>query len=695
MAGITPLIKKLNPNGSLVTMQSAGEDLTFTNGNPSKKMYFSKYALLEIPNIEAPVNGANNIQFNSVEGHFTKGLSTATPAPEGDRVDLAESLQNYLMNIETLIIRSERYDVQADRTVSERLFFKWLKEIGAIRYREAVVGEKNDNITDAKFVEEDNNDDSVSGDLYNRVIKYVGELDMEGNQIYSANAYKELYFYVPAQNGSTPVVMFDTISDDNYSEGMTIKSSTLANSEFIQGRDADDEPTIAGLSVQAFYDMDVPLSGYDYTMNGVANDIWFSALAPNGPDAYFTDIAFNDPTNDTIVRTNTSTSETITYKRSRLDGVSIDWEKSNYKAFNENALLKTFNDFNATDAAGDFSFNAIAVYYDLYDTANPDVSTTNLYGVIFLDDLVTVSASGAKIEPLTKIKPDKITRKQGNAYGIVLNLKTDVSAGFVDSDVQVSVNDYSTFSMVLFSDAMQRIGLADKNYEKLSIQLLETFEKISNLESLILTDKNRIEILKEIEGLRNQILDVQNAEGITDLIDQMNTQINQILSGQSDVNINLLFDFIAKDGLKISADEGNNFTFRNLRQRYAVINELNLDTDTKGLVVNVAKLGAWDTLLVHDHGGIKTAEGNIEIFIEDKVDTWKTGQTFEIEFNSDISWNSFGVVIYTDATNRFNLAAPYRKLIGVIPNIEKPRPSIKIVCKDADKYEFVVLSDIK
>ncbi len=132
-------------------------------------MDFTKYALLKIPAIETPINGSNNIQFAAIEGAFVEGLSPSGPPPEGDRVDFAQSLQNYLLNMETLIIRSDIYNPNLDLNVSERLFFKWLKEIGAIRFRAAVVGEKADNVTAARFVEEDDNSTPSQGNIYGEI----------------------------------------------------------------------------------------------------------------------------------------------------------------------------------------------------------------------------------------------------------------------------------------------------------------------------------------------------------------------------------------------------------------------------------------------------------------------------------------------------------------------------------------------
>ena len=55
--------------------------------------------------------------------------------------------------------------------------------------------------------------------------------------------------------------------------------------------------------------------------------------------------------------------------------------------FNEvKSLGEKFKQLNAQNLS-DFDFNAVLIYYDVYDPAVPADSATNLYGVLFLDEL--------------------------------------------------------------------------------------------------------------------------------------------------------------------------------------------------------------------------------------------------------------------------------------------------------------------
>ena len=66
----TPLIRKLKENGTFVVFQSTGEDLSIDRGQ--SQLRYSHFVCLNIPVIETPVDGSNNIQFEAIEGTLPK-----------------------------------------------------------------------------------------------------------------------------------------------------------------------------------------------------------------------------------------------------------------------------------------------------------------------------------------------------------------------------------------------------------------------------------------------------------------------------------------------------------------------------------------------------------------------------------------------------------------------------------------------
>ena len=141
---IAPLIRPIRlQGGTFYTFSSASEDLGLSFNSSEKKFRFSKFALLNIPNIENPsTNYENYVGFSNTPGAFEEIDGSKT-----NNDYLAESFQNYCLNLEAMVSSSGDYDPTLYRTTSERVFFKWLKEMGALRFREANIGTEQTNTT--------------------------------------------------------------------------------------------------------------------------------------------------------------------------------------------------------------------------------------------------------------------------------------------------------------------------------------------------------------------------------------------------------------------------------------------------------------------------------------------------------------------------------------------------------------------
>ena len=130
---VTPLIKPITTQkGIFYAFQSAIEDLTLNFNNNTNKFKFSKYALLRIPEIGIPssISTDNKTQFLAQgETPIVDNIST------DQNINLANSFENYALNFESLLISQPTYKRELKLNVSERVFWKWLKEFGAIRWR--------------------------------------------------------------------------------------------------------------------------------------------------------------------------------------------------------------------------------------------------------------------------------------------------------------------------------------------------------------------------------------------------------------------------------------------------------------------------------------------------------------------------------------------------------------------------------
>ena len=349
----TPLIRTPQADGgTFYTFSSSAKDLSRTLNNDELKLVFSKFVLLNLPDMDRLDPNTfsqyqNYMQFDTIDGAIWSGGLKGDP-----NVNFTESLQNYALNLEELIISDATYDNTTNLTVSERVFFKWLKETGAMRFREATVLEKASGITTPRFVEED--EVTAGTRQYRRVVRYIGEIDIVNNVDKAGEAYTELYINVPTEVGRTPTILFDSISDTNYQPSLKI-TRTGPGSEYIMGRNSSSVHP-QGLDMFAWYDYDQPLQGggpAGYT-DPVAN--WMDeSTPPTSVDSYFTEpTSFTSVLNANIIKypgdyNNPTGYVGSAYVRSELDGISVDFNPNDYQQIAQDPTISTIPQFNGTD----------------------------------------------------------------------------------------------------------------------------------------------------------------------------------------------------------------------------------------------------------------------------------------------------------------------------------------------------------
>lgn len=466
----TPLLPLLK-RGTFITFKSSGEDVkTISSGNDANGFKFSKFALLNLPPIVASKTNTsqrNTLDARRIEGFYTSDYSQKTLLiHDRARKILSESFQNYILNMESILLESDTYDRATLRNASERIFFKWLKETGAIRFEEQTEVSQFKADKDKRFIEE-------KSEVYDKVVQYIGDIDISVREnIVDGDSYSEAYINIPSDHGSTPEVMFRSISDKNYNEQTVVRHRT--QSELINGRSSRDI-TDMGLSVEAVYDCDTQPGTLTYSQQWMQEK---STLYPNG---YYTDKEFGNATNVEITRSYADGSDPVTFKRSSLDGISIDFDTSSYKQIEEynkthSDRISTLGDFNTKSGARSFDFNCILVYYDVEDSSGETV--TNLYGVLFLGDVVPYNTESAVLSTVRKIRHDNVTYQQGNSLSYKLNFKTDFHYG--DAVSHHSVNDDSSRIMATMMQIIDRYNALSSKFDEalvLNRKLIEHIKK--------------------------------------------------------------------------------------------------------------------------------------------------------------------------------------------------------------------------
>ena len=406
MATITPFVKRMRTQGgTFYSFVSALEDIGLNINERNNIVKMSHYALLNLPSIDE----ANNLEQNkfnlfNIPGAY-KYLGSDT---KGGNVIVAESFQNYALNLEVNLLARNEYNPALQTTVSERVFWKWLKETGAIRW-------EPDSSTSGYWREETDTDSSTG---YNSIVKCVGTISAGSVRTDTFGTYNETYVLVPTSFGQTPVY-FKQIEDDNYYHGLNIIRGPQGTN--ILGRESYGTYNPDGLDIRAFYD--------NTTDNSYEIDT----------SSYITSGQYNN-----------DITSPYTFRRSYVDCMSLELDLVNLREiFNDDALTfdKLAIDYSEDDT---FDFNAILIYYSIYNRALDAVLATNLLGVLFLDP----PSGNTQDFLLNEILMPSLTKIQsgvsgfGTSYSFRLNIKSD----YLLDDTGAEIREDNTASQQALED---------------------------------------------------------------------------------------------------------------------------------------------------------------------------------------------------------------------------------------------------
>lgn len=636
---------------------NAARDLTRAYYNPDINFEFSKFALLDLPvyadSIQSDPNnpdyvGPNYIEYNRLfEGGGGENASSYddTLHDGNGNVHFAQTFQSYALNLENMLLNPESNDDFDDvlfQSDAEKIFFKYLYHINAFRVRTATSQEVSTGYS--RMIELD--DSLQSGSEYSKVIKYIGNIDVTNDKNYKGQQYNEIFVNVPSSVGYTPEVL------------LTSSPFNTNNIKFTPGE------ALSGRSIDGIH-----------------------------PDPYLNLETYTDQDDGTY---NTNVNE--------IPGFGIDFNSSAYSKIINDPKLNTILDY--SQRGGDFRFNAILVYYDLYSKSNIGNKATNLYGVILLDNWKEDTTNdGWYIPELTKYKPNEVTGLNGNAFALKLNLKFNSSLDNVG--VEKNVNDYSTFSMDIFLDTTSTLENAAQLLRDANKRYNEIAEKVEMLESFLLNSESLQGLntrLDSVESdLENATLNFQDERTLLDLITNTNSRLNQVISGVIPAEIQYNTDVLESGNSGVSIDKTGNGKVRinnsnfgyNLSQAYVYdtvssINERELNSDGPFLPSESGTKAVWQRLKTFDNlvriytDQNEDFDSNLNIYLDDTVSSWKKGQVVRVTFKNKIkNLSTNSITIWTDKNNGWSqkLSIPSSSLISDIPYIE-------IICIDEVNKTF-------
>ncbi len=628
----TPLIRKLNQNGTtFYTFSSAARDLSKCMANTQKEFVFSHFVCINIPDFINPNNydhssqttpngsgyrhdpiDRNYTQLGGVNGLVDRDSNDPSRQPTTTSMELAESLQDYVFNFEELLI-DESDDLETDRSVAERVFWHWLNETGAIQWKYDVskiaplLVSKNK----YRYVEED----AESGYNYEKVVKYIGSIDITNNVDIANDAYTEIYVHIPSEHGNTPTVLFEQVFDGNYNSGATYQYHSSQDKTYIIGQNGlESHPD--DLSIEALYDN---MGNHTYSTGNELNGSVSSFDATYGND----DFGVNP-------------------KKSDLDGVCIDFDANSYREIVMGNIVN-IDEFNKT--GNTFEFNAVLVYYDIVDVSSGE-RTSNLYGILFLDDVK--SDSWDYIQRYPKYKPTPGV-SNGNSYGFKLNLRIDIEPD--KTGITGIVNEYNTFSMSLFADAIARMQDCTEMFTRTRNYLNNIEHRLSDLENVMAMVTNYEVLAAKLEEMENALenanLAFADRSSLLDLIAHVSDNVDSIMSGRASVALQYNTDVI-RNGYNTVVDNStpNMVVINSATSGYSIMkpsiktngveitetNPITLDDHdrTDNDIYTVLK-PMTNMLRIYVEETIKS-EYDINIFVDQSLCNWRIGQNIRIVF---------------------------------------------------------------
>ena len=457
---ITPFIRKMRTQGgTLYTMSSAVEDIGLNINERNNVIKISNFALLDIPSAK-DTDDINVNHFNTpfISGNFKYAVESDESIKDAG-VLIAESFQNYALNLETNLMHSDTYNISLDSTVSERVFWKWLKETGAIRWTKDASSE---------YYTEEYYPWQGGDNKYNSVVKCIGNITAGSIRKNSYNTYEETYVLVPTSFGQN-ITYFKQNKDNNYYPGQIVSQQETPNIIGHNGVSGNSQIQPSGLDFKAYFDCpeaNTFVAGnftqqyLDPSTNSFVNGWWYT-------QEKITPVSNSYVIDNTTQQENTklryySDNKTYEFLRSNIDCLEIEFDYLKLKQF--------FPDINNLDDIAiqsnyyensDFKFNTVLIYYQVLDNQGANVLATNLLGVLFLDapvtNMISMGRDGITIDfnlPSIIKKQSKSSEGFGNSYSFRINVRSNSIA----DDTSLEINDDSTTSQVVVEDFTSIFG---------------------------------------------------------------------------------------------------------------------------------------------------------------------------------------------------------------------------------------------
>lgn len=631
----TPFLKKFNQDGgTLYVFPSVSKDLTRTFVSNDYEFKFSHFACLNIPNVYS--------------GKYSSGL--AADKPSDANVD-----DCYFATDENNIYRYTSGGWEVDNS-GKGLYLSSLAPDGwdidstsntgfedaitenlqnyVMNFEAAILNGEGDNddydndilttVSEKVFFNwlhkvgainfEDNDTEESYSSYADRTVQYIGNIDVLNTVEVNGDVFDELYIHIPSSVGATEHIYFrkgELTDNKNY---LNKSYSIGGDGEKLQGRDGyTDTRSAYGLQIMPFVDKD------------------------NGVNVYKGDI-----------------------------GHTIDFRDSSYtdgiNGMNSNSLE-------------DFEFNAILIYYDIFkktNKTNVKKTATNLYGILFLDNLT--QESGVTYFQRYPKKRETVYGS-GNSYVLKVDLKID-TMGDTNSEYEIIRDPNNGDSMLLYNKSLEHLQKCIDLFYTQKKEIIDLLQRVEALENL-LVGIDSVETLKKditrLYDLYDGNMGVDTA-GLLSLINANSKKLNTIMNGGKDLKLQYDTD-VLQPGIGIGMQKSLNKVVISSEDKYAINtvlddgdneispNHMLSTTDPLKLCKIQLKPGEnFAVIYMTDQGNSETS---MFINVDDSDYNWSVGQSLKIYIKcengnftfSEESGSTIGIIVKPTSNTTFTISA--------------------------------------
>lgn len=604
----TPLLRPLRTkSATMYVFPSAQEDIGLNLDSRSSSVELSHFALLNLP-----------------QDKFCQVIKDKCEDTEDTTFEakIAVELQNYVMNYETLLMNQEDYNYQDYQTVSERVFWHWLtKRLGLISFTEV---DSTENVIKEDY------DRATQGT--ERIVQCFGQIDCGNSVSGEFGLFNETYINVPTSYGNGPVYFRQT----NYTNETNYRLNRhyhITQDGRLEGRASDE------LFTKKYLEYESPIVDSD--------------------DYYDTTESFDEGI-EIVKNLNTIQKVLNDEVNADLEGKSKKQRLitiTSYDDINVDSNLQ-FKDslYDITTEPCEFNFNAILLYYSIIDTDHNIKAplATNLFGIIFLNSVITVGEGDAAsfyIEPTVKKKSygsfnGDVDNYFGNGFSFRVNIKT--MSVYDDKDAVIQDNTTMTSTAATeFSDVIYNLNRAIDIMNTNMNTTMAIQNSYMNILSYYDDQKTVIEDLSTminsyIKGTRTSVIDTSLVYG--NMLRTANTEENtlhfQVFKEITDSSVKVYTDDVAFiDSSGISTLQSFTLSPNDIDTDY-ILNETDVDDCIEELINDI------DVIMYRDQDD----EQNVKAVVDCEDKDFQESGTFrhlkKIDANGKVYYDYASLVPY-------------------------------------------------